>query len=237
MPMRVKTERQHGQKGFMQFKTDEQIKQAVEDEMRWDSRIVETEIGVTVHNSVVTLTGEVNSYAKKIAAQEAAHRVVDVLDVANDVKIIVPDALERTDTEIAQAVRRALQWDVLVVANKIHTTVAEGWVTLEGEVDSLAQKNHAERAIESLVGVRGVTNKLSIAPHVRTDDVQQQIELALGRRAAHEAQHIQVSVAQGAVTLSGNVRNYGEKRAIIGAVSHVPGVATVNDELRVNSSV
>ncbi len=221
----------------MHTKTDEQIKQAVEEEMRWDSRIIETEIGVTVHQSVVTLTGEVNSYAKKIAAQEAAHRVANVLDVANDIDIIVPDALERTDTEIAQAVRRALEWDVLVAAEKIHTTVSGGWVTLEGGVEILAQKNHAERAIESLVGVRGVTNKLTIIPHLTANEVQQRIEEALERRADHEAHRIQVSIEDGIVTLRGKVRDHGEKRAILGAVNHVPGVGTVNDHITITSSV
>lgn len=220
----------------MHTKTDEQIKQAVEEEMRWDSRIIETEIGVTVHQGVVTLTGEVNSYAKKIAAQEAAHRVAGVLDVANDINIIVPDALGRTDTEIAQAVRRALEWDVLVAADKIHTTVSGGWVTLDGGVELLAQKNHAERAIESLVGVRGVTNNLRIIPHLTTSDVKQRIEEALERRAEHEAHRIDVSVEDGTVILRGKVRDAGEKRAILGAVAHVPGVGAVKDHISITSS-
>ena len=101
-------------------KTDTQIHHDVLEELKWDSRVDETEVGVQVARGVVTLTGTVTSWAKRVAAQEAARRVIGVLDVANDIKVKVPGGLARTDTEIAQAVRQALEWDVFVPDEQDH---------------------------------------------------------------------------------------------------------------------
>ena len=115
-------------------KTDSQIQQDVLRELKWDTRVEETDVGVEVDRAVVTLTGTVSSYAKRMAAQEAAHRVAGVLDVVNDIQVHLPGSLARTDTEIAQAVRHALEWDVVVPDTQIRSTVSDGWVTLEGDV-------------------------------------------------------------------------------------------------------
>ena len=214
-------------------KSDEELKQAVTAELRWDNRVDETEIGVAVVNGVVTLTGTVSSFGKKLAAQEAVHRVGGVMDVANDIKVKTHGATLRDDTEIARAIRHALEWDVWVADQAIQTTVSDGWVTLEGTVSSLRERSDAEHAINKLVGVRGVTNKLEVEPQVSAIDVRHMIQEALERRADHEADRIQITVRDGVVTLTGKVRNYGEKRAIIGAVSHAPGVSSVADQLRI----
>lgn len=216
----------------MNIKSDEQIHQEVLRELRWDTRVEETEVGVEVDRGVVTLTGTVSSYAKKLAAQEAAHRVSGVLDVANDVRVKIPGSLGRTDTEIAQAVRRTLEWDALVPNEQIRSTVADGWVTLEGSVEYLREREDAERAVRYLLGVKGVHNKLVVSP-VKTapKDVRVVIEDALERRADREADRIQVKVSDGTVTLSGHVNSWAEKRAVMGAVSHAPGVLTVKDQL------
>lgn len=218
----------------MVVKSDEQIHQDVLRELRWDSRVDETEVGVEVDQGVVTLTGTVENYAKKLAAQEAAHCVMGVLDVANDIRVKIPGSAGRTDTEIAQAVRHALEWDVLVPDTRLTSTVTDGWVTLEGSVDRLRERADAERAVRHLLGVRGVTTKLVVRPPtVQPERVREVIEEALERSAAHEVKHIQVQVRDGAVTLTGRVRSYAEKRAVMGAVSHAPGVHTVTDHLRI----
>jgi osmotically-inducible protein OsmY len=219
------------------MKSDTQIHQDVLRELRWDSRVEETEVGVEVDQGVVTLTGTVESYTKKLAAKEAAHRVAGVLDVANDIHVKIPGSAGRTDTEIAQAVRQALEWDTRVPATRITSTVADGWVTLEGSVDRLRERDDAERAVRYLHGVLGVQNKIVVRPptvQVKAERVREVIEEALERSAAHEGKHIQVQVREGAVTLTGRVRSYAEKRAVMGAVSHAPGVHTVNDHLHVD---
>jgi osmotically-inducible protein OsmY len=216
-------------------KSDRQIQQDVLRELRWDSRVEETEVGVEVHEGIVTLTGTLESYAKKLAAREAAHRVVGVLDVADDIQIKAPGSLGRTDTEIARAVRSALEWDAFVPDQRIHSTVTEGFVTLEGAVATLREKEDAEAAVRNLTGVRGVRNALLVAA-VRADParLRESIEEALERRAAREAERIRVGVEDGTVTLEGKVRTWPEKTAILGTVGHAPGVREVRDKLTVN---
>jgi osmotically-inducible protein OsmY len=217
------------------MKSDVQIQQEVLRELRWDTRVDATEIGVTVHTGVVTLTGTVGSWAKRAAAEEAAHRVAGVHDVANGVQVKLPSSLERTDSEIAEAVRHALEWDVFVPDTRIQSTVSDGRVTLGGTVDTAAEREDAERAVRNLAGVRGVVNKIRVAPAVRLPgDVKKAIEEALERRAQHEAKRIEVQVEEGRVILRGHVRSWAEKEAIVGAVGHAPGVQTVEDRLHIS---
>src|SRR3989440_13027111 len=116
-------------------RTDEQIQEDVLDELKWDARVQPNEIGVAVKDGVVTLMGWVDSYTKRWAAEEAAHRVRGVKAVANDTEVRWPSAAERTDADIAAAAVRALEWDALVPVDKIQVTVSKGWITLKGEVE------------------------------------------------------------------------------------------------------
>jgi osmotically-inducible protein OsmY len=216
------------------MKTDAQIQQDVLRELRWDPRVEETDVGVEVDRGVVTLTGTVGSYARRLAAQEAAHRVRGVLDVANDVHVKLPLSEERTDTDIAQAVRHTLEWDVLVPHERIRSTVTNGWVTLEGEVEHWFQRADAERAVRHLAGVRGVTDTIAVQPPaVDSEEVREAIEQALERRAEREAKHIQVAVHDGTVTLTGTVPSWPARQAVFGAARFTPGVKEVEDRLRV----
>lgn len=217
------------------IKTDREIQQDVLSELDWDSRVDETEVGVEVDAGVVTLTGTVDSLAKKIAAREAAHRVVGVLDVADDIRVKLPGIWRRTDTEIAQAVRLALEWDAFVPDQRIRSTVSEGYVTLEGEVATLREKQDAERVARILAGVRGIHNRLTVIP-TKADPakLRRSIEAALERRAEREAEKIKVRVDDGTVTLEGRVRTWPEKKAVLGAVGHAPGVRELKDRLAVN---
>jgi osmotically-inducible protein OsmY len=218
-------------------KSDAQIQQDVLRELSWDPRVQETEVGVEVDRGVVTLTGTVISWAKRAAAQEAAHRVQGVLDVANDIKVKLPGDFVRTDTDIAQAVRQALEWDALVPHERIRSTVSNGWVTLEGNVDTWIQREDAERAVQNLIGVRGVSNAMTVvhAKAVQPERVREAIEDALERRAEREAKRIRVEVTPaGTVTLTGQVRSWAEKRATLAAARFAPGVRSVEDHLEIN---
>ena len=187
---------------------------------------------MTVKKGVVTLTGTVDSYAKKLAAQKAAHSVPGVLDVANDIEVKVTGSLRRTDSEIARAIRHALEWDVLVPSYKIHSTVTIGWVTLEGEVEYYGEWAEAECVVSRLPGVRGVANKITVcAPLVEPLRVKSLIEDVLEKRADREAKRIRASFAEGDVTLTGVVRSWDEKEAILGAIGHAPGVKMIHDHL------
>ncbi len=215
--------------------TDSEIHCRVIDELKWDAIVDETSVGVEVDRGVVTLTGTVKSYAEKTSALHAAHRVRGVLDVANDVKVIPMGSFERTDTEIAQAARDALVWDVLVPSERIQSTVANGWITLNGGVDSWLQREAAGKAVRYLFGVRGVTNSVEVKPApVQAADIRSSIEKALERQAEREARDIVVNVHEGTVTLSGRVQSWHERRAIVGCASHAAGVQSVVDHLRVD---
>jgi osmotically-inducible protein OsmY len=154
--------------------------------------------------------------------------------VANDVHVKLPLSEERTDTDIAQAVRHTLEWDVLVPHERIRSTVTNGWVTLEGEVEHWYQRADAERAVRHLAGVRGVTDTIAVQPPaVDSEEVREAIEQALERRAEREAKHIQVAVHDGTVTLTGTVPSWPARQAVFGAARFTPGVKEVEDRLRV----
>jgi len=143
-------------------RTDEEIQRDVIAELRWDARVKPNEIGVQVKGGVVTLTGWVDSYMKKWAAEEAAHRVKGVKAVANDVEVRLPGDSQRTDADIAAAVVQALESDASMRLEKLDVTVAKGWVTLQGEVEWQYQKEDAERVVRRITGVKGVTNLIAV---------------------------------------------------------------------------
>jgi osmotically-inducible protein OsmY len=158
-----------------------------------------------------------------------------VLDVANDIEVKPAGAFVRTDTDIAMAVRNALEWDALVNNERIQSTVSDGWVTLEGDVDFWREREDAERAILRLAGVVGVVNKIKIQERpVDPEEIREQIEYALERRADREAERLRVDVKDGAVDLWGRVHSWQEKRAVIGSIGHAPGVTQVRDHLQID---
>ena len=217
-------------------KTDAQIHQDVIEELRWDSRVSETDVGVEVDDGIVTLTGTVDSWPARLAAADAAHRVSGVLDVANEVVVRLPGSMERTDADIARAAREALERDVFVPSDRIRTTVTAGVVTLEGTVESWTDYEDTARAIAHLGGVREVKNNLVVEPPVVPKDaVRQAIVGALARHAAHAAKHVSIAIVDGSVILAGFVPSWAERRAIEGAVRGTRGVKKVDNRLRIHA--
>jgi osmotically-inducible protein OsmY len=213
---------------------DQEIGQEVQTQLQWVLGRAAEDIGVQAHMGLVRLTGRTGSYAAKMAAQDAAHRVAGVTDVANEITVRVTQGNIRSDAEIARAVRSALEWDVQVPDDRITSTVSDGFVTLEGRVRSLTERNDAEYVVRRLAGVRGVHNAINVLPpQVAPKDLKRKIGEALERRAVREADQINVSVDDGRVTLSGEVQSWEEKRAVVGLVSHAPGVQLVNDHLAI----
>ncbi len=219
-------------------KRDSELHDQVIQELKWDTRIGEADVGVAVHEGIVTLAGGVGSYAERLAAQEAAHRVAGVRDVANEIQVRIPGRHVRTDEEIARAVRHALVWNVLVPAEAIETTVASGWVTLEGNVTTWRQRSDAESAIRYLPGVKGIVNKIHIVgSQVDAVSLRLAIEGALERRADREVKHLQITTEGGTVTIAGKVRSWPDLQAILGTVEHAPGVRDVKDKIEIDPSI
>ena len=216
-------------------KSDAQIKTDVLKELKWDPSVDETEVGVQVKDGIVTLTGNISAYPKKLAARDAAHRVWGVLDVVDDMKVRIPTAWERTDEDMAKAVRNALKWDVLVPDDNITTTVSNGTVTLQGSVNTWMQRYDTERCVQRITGVKGVINQITVAaPQVDPTKIKREIEDALERQTEREAKRIGVAVRDGVVTLTGSLRSWGEKNAIERAASYAPGVRRVDDRTTVD---
>jgi osmotically-inducible protein OsmY len=214
---------------------DLRVQQEVIEELAWDILVRASAIGVSVDDGVVTLSGTVDSYGKKLAAEHAAHRVRGVLDVANDIAVQPEGNSARSDTEIAHAVRTAMEWNLLVPDRRIRTTVSNGYVTLEGDVETVYERDEAEHVARRLAGVRGVHNHIHVNPiDLSSDDIRLALEQALERRASREAERIQVEVERGVVTLTGRVHSWREKRAVLGAVGHSQGVHLVKDNLRID---
>jgi osmotically-inducible protein OsmY len=212
---------------------DLRLQDHVQQELRWDSRLDAADIGVAVQDGIVTLSGTVKTFAESKAAREAVFRVFGVRDVANDIHVRVPGSLTRTDAEIAQAVRAALEWDTSVPSERIHSSVTEGVVTLIGTLNDWHEAAAAERAVGNLAGVQDVVSELVVhTSPVDSAVVQAEIEEALERRAEREARRIAVTVHDGTATLTGTVHSWAEKEAVLGAARGTHGVRVVADHLR-----
>jgi osmotically-inducible protein OsmY len=212
-------------------RTDPEIQRDVLDELDWDAQTRPTEIGVTVAAGVVTLTGWVDSYARRWAAERCAHRVRGVRAVASEIEVRLPGMDERTDAEIAIAAGRALEWDSFVPAERLDVTVANGWVMLRGEVEYGFQRRTAEGELRRLRGVRGVTNLVEVRPPSPPSDeqIRRDLQRALIRRTGTE--RVDIEVSGDTVVLSGVVRSGWQRDEAERVAWSMPGVREVHERL------
>jgi osmotically-inducible protein OsmY len=194
------------------------------------------EITVSVNDGVVRLGGRVDTFAQRWAAERAAHRVRGVRGVANDIEVHPSAPDPPSDSAVAEAVAAALRWNDVVPADRLEATVAEGWVTLYGEVESEYQRREAERLVARLKGVTGVTNVILLRPSGSPSALRQHvIDEALRRNAQVDMDAIKVIVEESAVILIGAVRSWAEREAVEHTAWSAPGITSVDNRIVVST--
>jgi osmotically-inducible protein OsmY len=203
-------------------------------ELGWEPSIDAAHIGVAANAGVVTLTGHVQSFPQKVAAERAAARVKGVKAVAEEIVVKLRDDVRRGDESIAGAAIERLAWDASVPSDALEISVEKGWVTLSGEVDWQFQKEAATQAVRTLIGVVGVSNQIEIKPTVNADDVGQNIMRALHRTWFYDPNTIKVSAQGGKIKLTGQVTTWNA-RDLAGATAwSAPGATFVENDIAVN---
>ena len=213
------------------MKTDTQLQQDVIEELKWEPSVHATEIGVEVKSGIVTLAGDVCSYAEKQNAERAAQRVAGVEGLAVELKVKLVGSDKRSDADIARAAKSVLEWSATVPPGTIKVMVEDGWVTLTGSVDWQYQRQGAANCVRFLLGVVGVSDQIAIKPTPSVGAVKADIEAALKRRATADAETISVDVHGADVTLTGTVHSWSERELAMHSAWNTPGVFNVVDKM------
>ena len=217
------------------MKSDEDVRDDVESELRWDPGLDATDIVVAVRDGAVTLTGFVKSFNEKWEAEDVAKRVAGVLGVANDLDVRLPSISQRPDPDIARDAVTTLLYELPDLIDDIKVVVKEGLVRLEGDVESHQQRRHVARAVRRVRGIKGVINTIKVSSPVAPVDIHQRIAEALKRNALLEAANIVVEANGNEVVLKGTVRSWAERKEADEAAWRAPGVLKVDNRITIAS--
>lgn len=211
--------------------SDLSLRNRILEELEFQPEINAANIGVTVDNGIVTLTGHVSSYSQKIDVEWAVKSIKGVRAVAEEIEVRLEKGAGTADDTIANRALNIINWSSDVPKGDIKVVVQTGWITLEGEVDWQYQKETVERAVRKLSGVVGVDNRLTLRPRVDAGDIQRRIEDALTRHAEVDANEIHVKVEGDVVRLDGRVHLWRQRQIAERTAWSVPGVRKVEDHL------
>ena len=215
------------------MKSNLQLQKDVLDELRWTPMLNAAEIGVTAKDGIVTLTGIVDGYSKKQAAEAAAKRVGGVRAVAEEIQINFDHQGKPNDTDIAKEAANALKWNMALPPGRISVIVDNGWITLEGEVQWYYQKETAKECVQSLRGVKGITNLIMLKPDVNSNVDKVSLENALDRDAFIDNYNVEVDTLDHKVILKGTVKSWSQKEEASRVAWSAPGVQKVENDLAV----
>jgi osmotically-inducible protein OsmY len=223
----------HSLEGMTHMSQDNNLQQSVLEELNWEPSVTAAHIGVAANAGVVTLTGHVESFAQKHAAETAVRRVKGVKAVAEEIEVRLPYEKKRSDEEIAGAAIGRFEWDVSIPRDAIKVMVDAGWVTLTGEVDWHYQKDAASMDVRSLLGVTGVSNQITIKPAVNTSNISDDIMHALGRSWFFDPKTISVSAQGGKIRLTGTVKSWHDRQLAAATAWAAPGATAVENDIAV----
>ena len=216
------------------MKRNEDLQRDVQDASRWEPLLSAAEIGVTAKDGVITLTGIVDSYAKKLEAEDAAKKVAGVRAIAQEIEIRFANSNKKNDAEVATEIVTALTSNFEIPENLVQVKVENGFVTLEGELSWNYQKEAAKRVVNHLVGVKGVTNNIRIKSEFADQIEKVEIEKALFRNRTVDSEDIHVEVSGNKVTLNGTVTSFYERGEAERMAWNAPGVSKVDNELLID---
>ncbi|MCJ2139334.1 BON domain-containing protein [Methylobacterium sp. E-066] len=202
-------------------------------ELAWDPSVTGTDLGVTSKDGIVTVTGHVTSFAQKHAVDAAARRVNGVKAIAEEISVELPFEHRRSDEDIAAAVVNRLDWDAAILPDTVTVQVQDGWVSLDGAVDWNFQKDAAALDVRSLLGVVGLSNRITIRPRANAHDIAEGIKGALGRSWFFDPKRVGVDVHGDRVRLTGSVHTEHARNLAAVTAWGSPGVAIVENDLAI----
>ncbi len=214
-------------------KTDTEIKTQVLSELAYEPSIKTSNIGVLVENGTVTLNGSAASYGEKSDVVRAAKRVAGVNGIADDIEVKLPDSHMRNDSDIAAAASNAITWATNIPQGNVTVTVRQGRIILEGEVEWWFQKDNVEKLVQNLMGVKVVSNMITIKPAMASEIVETAISSAFERNALLDAKQVHVEIVGDKVILRGTVKNWPEREEAERAAWSSAGVFSVDNHLKV----
>jgi osmotically-inducible protein OsmY len=207
--------------------TDKILRDAVIAQLDYEPEVNPAGIGVAAEDGVITLSGSVDDYAQKVAAEKAVKRLFGVKGLANELQVRM--VCGRTDTDIAKDAIYLLECDVHFLGGKFMVTVEDGLLTLEGTVEWNFQKVAAEKAMHCISGVKAVANLIEVAPAASPADIQKKTEEGLRRSAEVDARQTKVATRDQAAVHSGNAHSWSEGEEAERAAWSVAGVVRVGD--------
>ena len=216
------------------MKNNSELQTDIQNAIKWEPLLNAAEIGVTAKDGVVSLTGVVDSYAKKLEAENAAKKVIGVKALVEKIEVKFPGSWAKTNLEIANQVLAALKSNWAVPTDKVTVKVEDGWVTLDGELPWDYQREAAKNALNFLTGVKGVTNNIKIKSESHDAIEKKDVEEAIARSWSVDDSDISVSVSGTTVTLTGTVSSWYQRDEAGRIAWKTPGIWSVKNELAVD---